>query len=126
MGVSGLVRTSAGSCFFAIENTHGFQGDDSIKELVQKVGSSAGKLPSVKKTVPLKWLQLYEELLLSKKRCVELQQVRDIAMKCGMPHEGHAIDMELHEMLIFFHSLNVVLWFDRHHCAIWLSLMCSG
>ena len=110
--VSGLVRTSAGSCFFAIENTHGFQGDDSIKELVQAVGSSAEKLPSVKKTVPLKWLQLYEELLLSKKRCVELQELRVIANKCGMPHEGHTIDMELHEMLKFFHSLNVVLWFD--------------
>uniref|UniRef100_A0A7S1ABL7 COR domain-containing protein n=1 Tax=Noctiluca scintillans TaxID=2966 RepID=A0A7S1ABL7_NOCSC len=110
--VSGLVRTSVGSCFFAIENTHGFQGDDSIKQLVQAVGSSAKKIPSVKKTVPLKWLRLYEELLLSKKRCVGLQHVRVIAMKCGMPHEGHTIDMELHEMLKFFHSLNVVLWFD--------------
>lgn len=113
--ISDLVDNPSGdSCFFAVENTCGFQGDASIRHLVHAIGSSAKKLPSVKQRIPLLWLRVYEELLAlgGSTRCVELQRVQQLALQCGMPHAGLTLDQELPAMLNFFHSLSAVLWWD--------------
>ena len=135
-----VTNSSAVSWFFAIENTRGFQGDDSIRHLVRAIGSVARTLPCVKQRVPLLWLRVYEELLSAadddgRARCMELQRVQQIALQCGMPHAGLTLEQELPSMLNFFHSLSSVLWWDtltekpgRARCAVGdqhLHLLCS-
>ena len=88
-----VTNSSADSWFFAIENTRGFQGDDSIRHLVRAIGSVARTLPCVKQRVPLLWLRVHEELLYAadddgRARCMELQRVQQIALQCGRPHAG--------------------------------------
>ena len=43
---------------------------------------------------------------------MSLDTVQRIAEESGMPSAGLALEQELKAMLDFFHSLNVVLWYD--------------
>jgi len=132
-----VTNPSDDSCFFAIENTRGFQGNASIRHLVHAIVCSATKLPSVKERVPLLWLRVYEELLSApdaggRARCMELERVQRIALECGMPHAGLTMEQELPAMLIFFQSHGALLWWDtpslRHLVVLrvqWVIDACS-
>ncbi|CAK0831290.1 unnamed protein product [Prorocentrum cordatum] len=101
-----------GMCFFAVENSQGYAGDDSIRELVQALERAAASLPSMRQRVPLAWLQVYDALrrLSERQRHVPLGRVRELAEAHGMPHRGLTLEQEVASMLQFFHSLNAVLW----------------
>jgi hypothetical protein len=63
--ISGLVTqgpAGKGLCFFPVENSRGYQGDGSIRELVAAVEEAADRLPTTKQRVPLAWLQVYGKL----------------------------------------------------------------
>jgi hypothetical protein len=107
-------------CFFAIENSRGYKGDESIRNLVRALELASNKLPSMSQLVPLLWLRVYDELRRLSRGCEEgviqrhvtLDAVRQLAVDCGMPHPGLTIEDELPVMLHFFHDLNAVLWWD--------------
>ena len=111
--IAGLERDPAtGRCFFGIENSKGYQGDATIRNLVKAVEVAAFKLPSMQQKVPLEWLRVHDELrkVGQVQRRVRLDAVRAIATKHGLPHTGFTLDEELSAMLTFFHSLNSILW----------------
>ena len=111
--IAGLERDPAtGRCFFGIENSKGYQGDATIRNLVKAVEAAAYKLPSMRQRVPLEWLRVHDELrkVGQVQRRVRLDAVRAIATKHGLPHTGFTLDEELSGMLTFFHSLNSILW----------------
>ena len=63
--VEGLVMNQLNGsrlCFFGIENQKGYQGDETIRELVKAIEAAAHTLPSMKRKVPLPWLLVYDEL----------------------------------------------------------------
>jgi len=101
-------------CFFGIENSKGYKGDASIRELVRAISVAADQLPSMKLRTPLPWLEVFEKLRLlsGKERHVKMETVQQLAKECGMPHPGITLEQELPAMLTFLHSLNVVLWWD--------------
>jgi len=103
---------AGGTCFFAVENSKGYVGDESIRELVQALERAAARLPSMRQRVPLAWLQVYDALrrLSSRQRHASLGKVRELAEAHGMPHRGLTLEQEVASMLQFFHSLNAVLW----------------
>lgn len=114
--IAGLERDpTSGRCFFAIENSKGYRGDATIRELVKAIESAAHKLPSMEQRVPLEWLRVHDELRKIGKvqRRVHLEAVRAVASKHGLPHGGFTLEEELPAMLSFFHSLNAVLWYDQ-------------
>uniref|UniRef100_A0A7S2GH12 COR domain-containing protein n=1 Tax=Haptolina brevifila TaxID=156173 RepID=A0A7S2GH12_9EUKA len=105
----------SGRCFFGIENSKGFDGDATIRELVMAIERAAYLLPSMSVRVPLSWLLVMDTLrkLSLTERRVELKRVRQIAKKHGLPSSVQiTLDDELSAMLTFFHSLNAVLWYD--------------
>ena len=113
--VEGLERdTESGLCFFAIENAKGFKGDTTIRHLVQAIERAAHKLPSMNMTVPTAWLRVHDVLQkrMLQTRCVQLEDVREIARLHGLPSAEVPLEEELTTMLTFFHSLNAVLWYD--------------
>ena len=113
--VAGLERDpKTGRCFFGIENSKGYKGDETIRELVKAVEAAAYKLPSMQQKVPLEWLRVHDELrkVGQVQRRVRLDAVRAIALKHGLPHAGFTIEEELPAMLSFFHSLSSILWYD--------------
>ena len=59
--VEGLLRDpDSGLCFFAIENTKGFKGDATIRQLVQAIERTARKQASMKLTLPAAWLRVLD------------------------------------------------------------------
>ena len=89
--VAGLERDKAsGLCFFGVENSQGYEGDATIRDLVKAIEGAALKLPSMKQKMPLKWLRISDELrkLSTSQRHLRLEAVRQIAMSHGLPHEG--------------------------------------
>ena len=103
-------------CFYGVENSNGFAGDATIRELVGAIEKAALQLPSMKQRVPLKWLRVLDALrsLSAIERCVSLSAVKAIAQQRGLPHPGieGGLERELPAMLSFFTSLNAVLWYD--------------
>ena len=119
--IAGLVANTAEKegvgelCFFAIENSRGYKGDESIRRLVAAIEGAAHRLPSMRQLVPLGWLRVYDEFrqLSKTQRRIDLATVRRISGECGMPHDdGVPLESEIEAMLGFFHSLNAVLWND--------------
>ena len=105
--VAGLERDpDSGLCFFAIENSKGFKGDATIRHLVQAIERAARKLPSMKLTLPPAWLRVLDALKKRKERCVQLEEVRSLAQRHGLPSANVPLDEELAVMLTFFHSRN--------------------
>ena len=120
--VKGLVP-NGDLCFYGIENSKGFQGDQTILKLVGAVETAVYKLPSIKeKKVPLKWLRVLDKLraeaksrrrLLMKKdpATSDESDVYDMASLCGLPHRGQTLETEVPVMLEYFHTLGAVLWY---------------
>ena len=80
--VGGLEREPAsGRCFFGVENSKGYAGDATVRELVKAIEAAAYKLPSMKQRVPLERLRVHAELrkLSTSERHLSLSRVRDIA-----------------------------------------------
>ena len=103
--VEGLERdTESGLCFFAIENSKGFKGDATIRQLVQAIERTARKQPSMKLTLPAAWLRVLDALKKRKERCVLLEEVRSVAQRHGLPSADVPLEEELAVMLTFFHS----------------------
>ena len=110
-------------CFYGIENSKGFHGDQTIVELVGAVERAAKELPSIKKEkVPLKWLRVLDKmraeaksrrLLLMRKDAATSGEsdVYDMASLCGLPHTGQTLETEVPVMLKYFHTLGAVLWY---------------
>jgi hypothetical protein len=44
---------------------------------------------------------------------LQLAEVHSIAKQCGLPHRGLTLEREVQALLLFFHSLCAVLWFDQ-------------
>ena len=105
--VAGLERDpDSGLCFFAIENSKGFKGDATIRQLVQAIERTARKQPSMKLTLPAAWLRVLDALKKRKERCVLLEEVRSVAQRHGLPSADVPLEEELAVMLTFFHSRN--------------------
>ena len=85
--ITGLAMNGGGGgggaplCFFAIENSKGYRGDATIRELVAAIERAAHTLPSMKLKVPLEWLLVLDELrrLAAQRRCVLYDEVKAIA-----------------------------------------------
>jgi hypothetical protein len=175
-------------CFFAVENSRGFAGDESIQRLAVAIDKATDSLPTMQKEVPAGWLKVYDELRRrlgstgldgrwksdecqppkpltiagdqatfdngnvsslivadgkvklgrwvaaedmqqlcfkmkgkdnitwtksSPEQWVQLDEVQSIAAQCGLPHRGLELKYEVRAMLLLFHSLCSVLWFDE-------------
>jgi hypothetical protein len=101
-------------CFFPLENSKGYHGDESIRSLVAAIEKAAHSLPSMNQRVPLRWLRVLDELrtLTRSERTSSLSAVCELAQRHGLPHPGLDFELEMRAMLSFFHSLNAVLWYD--------------
>jgi hypothetical protein len=105
-------------CFFAVENSRGFAGDESIQRLAVAIDKATDSLPTMQKEVPAGWLKVYDELrrrltVSEPEQWLRLDEVQSIAAQCGLPHRGLELKYEVHAMLLLFHSLCAVLWFDE-------------
>ena len=63
--------------------------------------------------VPIRWVKTYDMLqdklkLKPPQQYTNLDEVRRIAMQCGLPHSGLELDTEVENMLQFFHELGAV------------------
>jgi hypothetical protein len=106
-------------CFFAIENSRGFEGDETVRNLAMAIDKATDALPVMQKRVPADWLAVYDAF----RSCMEqspprqwlsLSDVTSIAADCGMPHRSTlTLEQETRALLVFFHSLGAVLWFDE-------------
>ena len=111
-------------CFFPIENSVGFEGDATLRELVAAVESRAKALPSMQQRVPSGWLAVYDHLareLAKGQQLLSLPKVTAIALQCGLPHRGGAtaltLEREVELMLSYLHALGAVCWFDLPRLA---------
>jgi hypothetical protein len=107
-------------CFFAVENSRGFTGDETIRRLAVAIDKATDSLPTMQQLVPAGWLKVFDELrsrlaaTSSAQQWLPLAEVQSIGSQCGMPHrKGVPLEVEVHAMLTFFHSLCAVIWFDE-------------
>ena len=106
------------SCFFAVENSRGFDGDETIQKLAAAIDKATDSLPTMQKLVPAGWLRVYDELrrrltVDTPEQWLPLATVMSIASQCGLPHRGLQLEQEVRALLLLFHSLCAVLWFDE-------------
>jgi hypothetical protein len=105
-------------CFFPIENSDGFEGDATIRDLVAKIEETALALPSMKQLVPASWLAVYDQLNKqhsSGKQWLPLDEVKGLAKQCGLPHAANlSLERENELMLTHFQSLGSVCWYGLH------------
>jgi hypothetical protein len=101
-------------CFFPVENSRGYRGDETIRQLVAAINAAAMKLESMNQRVPLGWLAVYDELRKQETQWLSLANLTAIAMQQGLPHmpESMSIEREVEVMLRFLHSIGAVCWFD--------------
>ncbi|KOO26944.1 gtp-binding protein [Chrysochromulina tobinii] len=106
-------------CFFPIENSKGFAGDETIRELVGAIEEAAMELDSMKERVPAGWLAVYDALALEMsatppRQQLSLAEVTAIASRFGLPHDPARLplEQEVQQMLSHFHSLGAVCWYD--------------
>ena len=111
-------------CFFPIENSVGFEGDATLRELVAAVEARAKALPSMQQRVPSGWLAVYDHLareLAKGQQLLSLPKVTAIAQQCGLPHRGGGavltLEREVELMLSYLHALGAVCWFDLPRLA---------
>ena len=107
-------------CFFAVENSKGFTGDETIQRLAKAIDLATDSLPVMQRRVPTAWVRVYDELrdrLTSRKQqLLPLAEATSIAAQCGMGHgHGHGLtlEQEVRALLQFLHSIGAVLWFDE-------------
>jgi hypothetical protein len=105
-------------CFFAVENSKGLDGDETIRRLAMAIDEATNELPAMQELLPGAWLQVYDELRRRVKasppaQWLTLSEVQSSALQCGLPHRGLKLQDEVRAMLLFFHSLCAVLWFDE-------------
>ena len=116
---SGGGAPNGGLCYFAIENTKGFEGDETIRTLAAAVQSTIGSLPALKSLVPSRWIHVSDELrqraAAGKTPALALPEVCAIASACGLPHASHGLTLEaeVERMLLYFHGLGAVVWFPE-------------
>ena len=113
------VRPNGDLCFFPIENSKGFAGDETIRELVGAIEEAAMELDSMKERVPAGWLAVYDALALEMsatptRQQLSLAEVTAIASRFGLPHDPARVPLEreVQMMLSYFHSLGAVCWYD--------------
>ncbi|KOO30789.1 hypothetical protein Ctob_015928, partial [Chrysochromulina tobinii] len=113
------VRYHGDLCFFPIENSKGFAGDETIRELVGAIEGAAMELDSMKQRVPAGWLAVYDALALEMsatptRQHLSLAEVTAIASRFGLPHDPARVPLEreVQMMLSYFHSLGAVCWYD--------------
>ena len=88
-----VVYNGADLCFFPIENSKGYAGDETIRQLVGAIEGAAMELDSIKKQrVPAGWLAVYDELgrelsATPPRQQLGLAEVTAIASRCGLPHD---------------------------------------
>ena len=105
-------------CFFPIENSKGFEGDATIRDLVAKIEETALALPSMKQLVPASWLAVYDQLdkqRSSGRQWLPLDEMKGLAKQCGLPQAPDlSLERETELMLTYFQSLGCVCWYDLH------------
>ena len=113
------VRPNGDLCFFPIENSKGFAGDETIRKLVGAIEEVAMELKSMKERVPAGWLAVYDELAREvsatpPRQLLSLADVTKIASRFGLPHDParFPLEREVQLMLSYFHSLGAVCWYD--------------
>ena len=122
------VVRNAPLCFFPIENSEGFGGDETIRKLVVAIEGAAMKLDSMKQRVPAGWLAVYDQLSAmhaagggkeggkegGARQWLTLSELMHVAKGCGLPHDPRRIPLEreVQLMLAYFHSLGAVCWYD--------------
>ena len=127
--MAGLVRDNARRlCFFAVENSRNFEGDETIRDLVGAIEAAAHSLPSISKKVPFSWFRVLDEMRKLSERQERpivavrsqptdpegIESVYSIAEACGICGNAHSTFEDIVvAMLTLFRDLGALLWYPE-------------